>query len=271
MEHKWALFCHEGQILFVRSWQRAVKLIAEMQQGNGTVELSSIQGTLVDPNEDPAFTEAAVDFIIRTHALRSIFPAPLPSYPGSELQKAAKFSFGLFGNFAQFATHHRCRTATPGQPLRSHSLFHLAIARNDLAMAQTQLDRGVPVDLLAGDGLTAMHWALATQNLGTLDWLAAHGMPVDVRSDQGATPLMNAVQGDNRDAVGWFLSHGADPNASDYRGFTSLHRAAELGHVSIARLLLEGGAQRDPTAEGHAPLSLARFRGNHEIAGLLEE
>jgi ankyrin repeat protein len=170
---------------------------------------------------------------------------------------------------AVYATHHRFVSDPPEQPLRSHSLFHIAVAKGDLDAAQVQLDRGVPVDLLAGDGLSAMHWALASRNLTTTSWLLAHGLAIDTRSEEGATALMQAVQDDNVQGAQWLLNDGADANAADNRGFTSLHRAAEMGLESTVRLLLDHGARPDMIAQGHTAAALARGRGHDRIARLL--
>jgi len=47
------------------------------------------------------------------------------------------------------------------------------------------------------------------------------------------------------DKVSFVLDHGADVNARDQRGFTSLHRATEMGHVDVVRVLLD--------RDGHPP------------------
>jgi ankyrin repeat protein len=42
----------------------------------------------------------------------------------------------------------------------------------------------------------------------------------------------------------------ADPDALDHRGFTALHRAAELEHIGVVKLLLERDAAEDVEAAG---------------------
>jgi ankyrin repeat protein len=59
-------------------------------------------------------------------------------------------------------------------------------------------------------------------------------------------------------------------NARDRRAFTALHRAAEMGHLDVLRLLLERGASPNPEAEGHTPRSLAEGRGNRDVVVVLE-
>jgi hypothetical protein len=269
MEHKWAVYYHSGQLLFVRSWQRRVVVSATVIAEPGWVEVVEARGAFTNSEEPPSFTSAAVDFIIRTHALRVPCPAPLVADPAGGLRAAALWSFSMFGSFAGFATHHRFALPPPERPLRSHSLFHIAVARGDLAAAQAQLDLGVPVALLAGDGLTAMQWALAKGDVGMMAWLLDRGLSVDARSEQGATPLMNAVQSNSLDAIVWLLDHGADAGACDDRGFTGLHRAAEMGLTDAVSIMLERGASPNPTAQGHTPLSFAKARGHSEIIRLL--
>jgi ankyrin repeat protein len=102
-----------------------------------------------------------------------------------------------------------------------------------------------------------------------LDLLLSNGSSVDVRSDEGSTPLMLAVQGRRLDHARFLLERGADARAADARDFTSLHRAAEMGQLDMAQLLLANGAS--PTAEAgvHTPLSLARGRKEAAMEALL--
>ena len=80
---------------------------------------------------------------------------------------------------------------------------------------------------------------------------------------------MNATQSNDLERAAWLLAKGADANAVDDRGFSSLHRAAEMGLVACARLLLNHGARRDVSAYGHTPLSLAQQRGHAALVALL--
>jgi ankyrin repeat protein len=80
---------------------------------------------------------------------------------------------------------------------------------------------------------------------------------------------MNAVQAAALEKTAFLLERGADPNARDRRGFTALHRAAEMGLLDIARMLLGRGASPDLEAEGHTPRSLAMKRNNADMIALL--
>jgi hypothetical protein len=269
MEHKWALFYHLGQLICVRSWLRCVRVTARVEVHEDAVEVSTICGAFVSEAEEPEFTVSFLDCLLRTHALNSVYPAPLP--PGMELDPlaAAYWCFSMFGNRASFATPDRFDRTAPVAPLRSLSLLHIAAARGDLAMLERSLAAGVPIDLLGRDGLSPLHWALDEETGATLNALVAHGASIDVRSDEGATPLMLAAQNGRLNSVELLLAHGADPNAADRRGFTALHRAAEGGRHEIATALLDGGALPSPRSGPHTPLSLARARGEAGIVDLL--
>jgi hypothetical protein len=266
MEHKWALYHHRGSILCIRSWLRQVVAVAEVRTSGVHAEVVSVRGALTAEDEEPAFTVRLLDYLIRSHALDLVWPAPLPDGLEAEPKAAALWCFTHFGNRAYFATPHLLPADVPERPLRTHSLLHIAVARGDLASAGAQLAGGVPVDLLARDGLSPLHWALEPE---AMEFLLARGCPVDVRSAEGATPLMNAVQSRNAWQVALLLDRGADPNAADERGFTALHRAAEMGEREVVEMLLRRGAAPNPEAQGHSPASLAAKRGETAVVELL--
>jgi hypothetical protein len=268
MEHKWALYYHRSQVLCIRSWTRAVAAVADVRATGDHVEITAIRGALV--GDDPALMPRVLDFLLRSHALGQVYPAPLPTGLEAQPQTAALWCFSLFGNLAHFATPHELPFSVPEKPLRTHSLLHIAVARGDSSAAQGQLQRGIPLDLRAGDGLCPLHWAIARDDTAMLAFLIDRGSPVDVRSDEGATPLMNAVQARSLEKVAFLLDRGADPNATDQRGFTALHRAAEMGQLEVVRLLLDRGAAPHPEAQGHTPRSLAQGRGETAVVELLD-
>jgi len=270
MEHKWALFHHQNRLLVVRSWQRRVYVAATTHQSEGFLDVEEARGVFTEDNETPELTQSILDFIIRSHALGDVHPAPLAADPGDGLEDAALWCFSMFGDRAYFATHHRWSPPSPDRPLRTFSLLHSAIAHGDDAAAQAQLDHGVPIDLRTEHGLTAMQCALATEGTQMLEWVLEHGLDIDARTDEGTVALMNAVQDADSERVQWLLDHGSDPNAADHRGFTSLHRAAEMGNDECVRLLLDFGASPDIAADGHTARSLAKERGHTGIVAMLE-
>jgi hypothetical protein len=270
MEHKWALYFHRQQIICIRSWTRRVAAVADALVAGDFLEVTEIRGVFCSEDEEPEFSVRVLDFLLRSHALDMVFPVPLPPGMEQDPARAALWCMSHFGKLAHFATPHRLLADPPDQPLRTHSLLHIAVARGDVAQVRRFLEDGVPADLLARDGLAPLHWALARDDTVILSLLLECGSPVDVRSSDGATPLMNAAQARSVEKVAFLLDHGADPNAADGRGFTALHRAAEMGEKEIVRLLIDRGARPHPEAQGHTPRSLAASRGESAIVEMLD-
>jgi hypothetical protein len=271
MGHKWALFYHRGEVICVRSWLRKVQVVAEVGQRHDHVEITRVCGMFGAETEEPEFTIRVLDYLLRSHALDTVYPAPLPTGLESDPQAAAMWCMSMFGNRALIATPHRFERHDPDRPLRTHSLLHIAVARGHLAAIEEFLAAGVPIDLLAGDGLAPLHWALALDDPAVMTLLLDRGSPVDVRSAEGATPLMNAVQSASMEKVCFLLDHGADVNAHDQRSFTALHRAAEMGLLDVTQVLLDHGAAPNPDSEGHTPRSLAEGQKRGDIVAILNK
>lgn len=269
MEDKWGIYHHEGRLLFVRSWLRKVLVTAETRISDGLLHVGPIHGSILNNDqEEPRFTIRAIDWLLRTLVLGTVWPAPLPNDLDLPRKTIAMWCLSTFGRAALLATSHDLSAAIPERPLRVHSLLHIAVARADHAAIEKQLAAGLRFDSLAGDGLTAVHWA---RDEKILAFLLDHGAPVDVRSAEGATPLMQGVQARSMLQVRLLVDRGADVNARDARGFTALHRAAEMGEVEMVKLFLARGAERAPEAQGQTPRSLAEKRGEKEVVSLLGE
>jgi hypothetical protein len=117
MEHKWAIFHRQQRILFVRSWTRKLHAIAELTPHEGYVEINRIRGVFTDTEESPLFTTMAADFLLRSHALGMVYPAPLPEGLEQSPLKAAMWCFQMFGNLALCATHEIIPVHMPEQAL----------------------------------------------------------------------------------------------------------------------------------------------------------
>ena len=270
MEHKWALYCRAGRIFCVRSWTGELSALAETEQTGELLEIKSLRGAIGE-DQGGAFTERVFDFLLRSHALGQITPAPIPEALRDAPQQAALLCMSLYGKMAWFATPEPMPFETPELPLRSTSLIHIAAARGDLDAVEVEIGRGMPLDLLAQDGMAPLHWALAGK--GGIDLarrLIEMGSPVDVRTSEGATALMIAVQERSIEQVDFLLAQGADAAAADDRGFTALHRAAEMGQVEIAARLLDHGADPTADADGHTPRSLAELTDQAAILAILD-
>jgi ankyrin repeat protein len=270
MEHKWAIFFHQNTIIFVRSWLRKVAVTAKTSQQNGRLYIHKIKGQFSD-DDDPQFIRAIVKFLLISHAIAEIFPAPLPPNLSFDLKSAGLWAMSIYGNMAQVGTFTSNFEGSTQSPLRSQSLLHIAAARSDLDEINVQVENGIPIDILAADGLAPLHWSLAAKDLQAMQHLLKLGADPNVRSVEGATPIMNAVQSNKVHHLNLLISSGADVNAQDIRGFTSLHRAVEMGYAEIVAILLNNGADSNIEAGGHTPLSLAEMRGEKKIVSLLRD
>ena len=269
MEEKWALFFCKGWILCVRSWQRKVVAAGETWQEGERIVVRKIRGSLA-ADEDPLLTVRAFDFLIRSHVLSELYPAPVPQSLEAQPEKLGLWCFSMFGNRALPATAKSSRREIPWIGLAVElAVAHRGRARGNYWRCSPQLDLGVPMELLAVDGLTALHWSLvAKESLRVMEFLLAQGCPVDARSAEGATALMNAVQTGTIEQAQFLIERGADVNAADHRGAQALHRAAELGKKEMVELLLRYGA-RDAEVLGYTALSFAEKRGHVEIVKML--
>src|SRR5262245_4662763 len=115
-----AVFYHRGEVICVRSWLRKVEVVARVEQRQDHVEITQVRGTFSASDEDPEFTIRILDYLLRSHALATVYPAPLPTGMEEDPQTAAMWCMSMFGNRAVVATPHRFVRADPELPLRTH-------------------------------------------------------------------------------------------------------------------------------------------------------
>ncbi|WP_295125421.1 ankyrin repeat domain-containing protein [uncultured Chitinophaga sp.] len=265
MEHKWAIFFHQDEIIFVRSWQRQVYVTASVHREPGSIHITSIKGDFAG-EEDAETASAILRFLLITHVTEDDSPCPIPAELADTPQQAAIWAFSGFGNLARYGVFEPYIASTK-QPLRCNSLLHIAVARADADAIKHEINQGVDINTTAADGNTPLHWA---QDTTIMQLLLELGANIDARSPEGATSLMNAVQGEDAEKLAFLLKAGADVNAADNRGFTALHRAAELGLTDTVVLLLQAGADKTMAAQGYTALSLAELRKREDIIDLLK-
>ena len=270
MEHKWAIYFDGEYLIFIRSWLRQVFVIAKTTQKNNQLFIENIIGTFTE-EESPEFSKAVLNFLLISHSIGDIVPAPLPKELELNTRSAGLWAFSSYGNMAHIGIFDENFLPIPTGKLRSHSLLHIAVAKSDIKEIERQVKNGTSVNTLAGDGLATLHWSIANDTIEPMQKLFELGADPNVRTTQGATPIMNAVQSNKIDHLNLLLKSGALINAKDNRGFTALHRAAEMGHLDILRILLSNGADKTIEAENHTALSLAKARENKDVIDLLSD
>ena len=98
--------------------------------------------------------------------------------------------------------------------------------------------------------------------------IAAVGAPIVEAADRR---IADAAKRDDVEAVRALIAEGADVNAAHGDGMTGLHWAALNGNGSIARLLVDAGAELEVATRlgAHTPLHVAAKAGHGEVVEIL--
>ncbi|WP_073551907.1 ankyrin repeat domain-containing protein [Elizabethkingia meningoseptica] len=268
MEHKWAIYFDGEFLIFIRSWLKQVFVIAKTSQRNNQLIIEDINGEFTE-GESEEFTNSFLNFLIISHVIGEVVPAPLPKELITKTRDAGLWAFSSYGNMAHVGVFDEKFVASTTKKLCSYSLLHIAVAKSDIVGIENQIKKGMNINSLANDGLATLHWSIAPKSIDSMQKLLELGADPNIKSIQGATPIMNASQSNKIDHLKILLKFGALVNAKDDRGFTALHRAAEMGHKEILELLLENGADKNIQADGHTALALAKTKKHKLIIELL--
>ena len=153
--------------------------------------------------------------------------------------------------------------------------LYIASRNGHIDIARWLLDHGADVHFKAFAGGTPLHWAYFSGVRELIDLLLAHGADPEARDDfNDATPpdfgLIMVSEMGTPDRVRRLLDDGLATANTPSAKTTPLHAAAYYGHVEIAQLLLDRGANPKATnVDGKTPLDVARERGHTRLADLL--
>ena len=173
-----------------------------------------------------------------------------------------------------------------------------------LVAAGADVNASYPAGPDADNELSALYGALGhAGNLALAEWLLEHGADPDDNESlyhstelgssdglklllkhgariKGTNALLRAMDFDSIEMVQLLLDAGADPNegpAEHPSGqppvvIPGLHQAARrMCSAEIARALIVHGADGTVPFHGHTAYAIARMRGNHAVAQVLEE
>jgi ankyrin repeat protein len=148
-----------------------------------------------------------------------------------------------------------------------------AVKNGDLAAVRTLIKQGADVNVKSGDGSTPLLWAADGGEHDIASALIAAKAQVDVPNDFGVTPLLHASRIGDATMVDILLRGGANPSLAHPEGETPLMAAAHSGSVPAVRALLTRGANVNATDkfQNATALMWASAEGHVEVAGLLLE
>lgn len=281
LEEKWALFLRDGRLLLVKSWSGELAVAIDVERQGEELVATAIHG---DPTgglcPDEGWRVRVCDFLVQSHALGRILPAPLlPGLPQDDVEQLVLWSFRTYGRRA-LALSAEAPSLPPPAPLRADTALHIAAlaGRADLVLGALEAghDLRTPGSF---QGYTALHVGAAMGHETVCMVLLSRGAPVDLRSaptgehPDGQTPLQVCCMQHKagQDAVaGLLLAAGADPRIRAPDGATPLHFAARAGQLGVATQLLVAGA--DPSAAdsaGHTALHIAAELGQEGLIDAL--
>jgi ankyrin repeat protein len=144
--------------------------------------------------------------------------------------------------------------------------LHRAIAKGSLETVRTLLENKAAIDAKNDRGETPLLQATVAGHAVIAEFLAANR--ADVKT---GNPLYFAAQDGHASLVRKLLERGADPAAANADGWTPLHAAASRGRAEAVRALLGKTAVDPRTRRQETPLHLAVAGGHAEVARILVE
>lgn len=270
MEHKWAIFYRDHKIIVVRGWQRNVFVVADTHQDKNNLIITKIHGKFIFEEEPEEYTRTTLLFLLHSYCIGDIVPVPIPEDLIEDTNSAAIWVFQNFGNLADYGfvgTNFKYQTENN---LKSDSLLHFAIAKEDINAINTALQNGFDLHSLGTRNFTPLQWSLHV-NPKILIHLVQKGARVNNSDDAGETALMSAVELNSLEHIKLLIHYGSIVDAKNENGFTALHKAAEMGNFKIVKYLLEKGADYNLFAQGYSPLDLALKSKHKKVIRLLKK
>ena len=133
-------------------------------------------------------------------------------------------------------------------------VLHLAAELGHEEMVNLLTDSGSDLEAKAIDGTTPLHTASMAGQKGVVKLLVSRGANVDALCNYGRSPLWYATRYGHLKIVMFLAARTKDLNTQVYTGPTALSTAARYGHTTIAKALLDAGAEVFPQEPGpHVP------------------
>lgn len=155
------------------------------------------------------------------------------------------------------------------------SVLHWAITRQHATLALLLLNYGADPNTRVGSS-TALHIAASSGAANIIPLLLSHGAHIDQRDASGRSALARAITQRHFAAAHVLLDNGASAGSADFSGATALHcavsatrRTSRDTEALIGRLAASGAVVDYPDCSGVTPAHLAVARGHVRVARLL--
>jgi len=156
-----------------------------------------------------------------------------------------------------------------------NNVFHLAVMSNDISLLGLLFSKehSESTSLLVeknNRGLTPLHIAVANNNLAMAEMLVKNHAPVDAKDLQNSTPLFIAAAQGFTDILKMLLNNKASVNCRNSDKDSPLNIALDNRKFECAKLLVSNGANiKNPDENGDTPLHEAVDDGVSEIVEVL--
>ncbi len=139
-----------------------------------------------------------------------------------------------------------------------------------LEIAEVLVEHGADINAIPSNGITALSSACLNNHYDLTLFLLQQGADKEIADDYGITPLLYATVNDYYEITELLLMFGANPMHTDMEGATALHAAAIYAQPDIAWLLLDYGAEiNSRDVFGFTPLMMAVQHGRYEMVDYL--
>ena len=123
------------------------------------------------------------------------------------------------------------------------------------------------------DGMTSVHFAACYGHVDLFMYLADHLEDIFPLDNDGTSPLFLAAQNGHMSICKTIVERVKEPNLGDSTsGSTPLHIAACNGHIDICKLLIENLDDKNPgNKNGNTPFHFAAEEGHYDICKFIIE
>ena len=148
-----------------------------------------------------------------------------------------------------------------------------AVKAGDLQTVRALVKQGADVNVKSGDGSTPLLWAADGGEHDIARALIAAKAKIDVATDLGVTPLLQAARVGDATMVDMLLRAGASPSLAHPDGETPLMAASRSGSIAAVKALLARGAKVNDADkfQKQTALMFAAAQGHVDVAGVLLE